>query len=73
MNIKKAPEGILFRPGWFLEHLGLKYKVLPLKIVDDNSQSASQAYSIGLFVNSMDNKVIPHPAFLSTYNIECMF
>ena len=37
---------------------------LKKKIVDENSQSGLQAYSIGLFVKFMDNKLIYHPDFL---------
>ena len=38
---------------------------LKKNIVDENSQSGLQAYSIDLFVEFMDNKVIHHPDFLS--------
>lgn len=48
----------MFKPRWYVEHLGLKYKVLPLDRVDENSQGGFQAYAISPFVKSLDNKAI---------------
>lgn len=47
----------MFKPRWFVEHLGLEYKVLPLDRVDENSQGF-QAYAISTFAKSSDNKAI---------------
>lgn len=54
------------RPRWFVERLGLEYKVLPLDIVDETSQHGLQAYSTSPFDKSVDNEVVTSPNFSHT-------